>query len=116
MAVTKTNETFPSGIEQVYTCDYVDTANAAGYLYPGFLPSEVVVTNITDGTVNRWHKGMAAGSYIKHDIAANGTTYTGTNGITVSQDPTTASGTGPFILMGTGIVLANKNLRVYARR
>jgi hypothetical protein len=113
MAETLSNETFGAGQQLAYTCQYSNTDGAANYFYPGFLPTKVEVINITTAAYHVWMSPMPDASHL--DILA-AAAYAATNGITVGQAATTASVTGPFILVGTDIINANETIYLRASR
>ena len=77
----------------------------------GFVPDYVEVVNVTDGdTIDKWYKGMAAGTSIT--IAAAAATR-GSNGI--SEYAGTEGGTAGFTI-GSGISESAKVLRYMAIR
>lgn len=112
MAETLSSVVNKEGIERCYTATYVNTDGAAAYFYPGFVPVEVIVINITTAEINFWIQGMAAGSHLSVIAAA---AYAATNGVTVG---TTADGTAtslPYVKIGTDIINANETIKILMR-
>jgi hypothetical protein len=69
--------------------------------------------NITTAAHHLWMAPMPDASVFTTILAA---AYSATNGITVGQAATTASVTGPFILVGTDILNANETIYLRASR
>lgn len=91
---------------------------AANTIRCGFQPRYIMVFNVDDGTKDEWVNFTSGTTW---HTAANGTvTLAQTNGVTLedgtgsTQNATGSATTGSGFILGTSVLVASKNYRIFA--